>query len=238
MKFKISLYCAVFSSSIFSVQQDISSLPFMSQLGQDKYVLENFFKKPDGTFIDDGFFIEIGAYDGRIFSNTFVLEKLGWKGICIEPVPKMFEQLVENRTCICIKGCISDKEGKVLFRQVCDHEVFSGIVEKYDPQHITGLNTNYSFAHSEYYEVECFTLSRIIRDYAIKKIDFLSIDTEGGELDILTSLSTEELELIDIICVEDNYNNPKFIEFLESKNFQFIVRIKQDIIFRNKKYMQ
>lgn len=238
MKLSLSFYCFFLTAVSHALQPDISLLPFSSQLGQDKFILENFFKKADGTYIIDGFFIEIGAYDRRIFSNTYALGFLGWKGICVEPVPDMFDRLKNNRICICIQSCISDKEGTILFRQVCQHEVFSGIVEKTDPRHIANLAKNYSTAELRYYEVPCTTLSTLIHTYSIEKIDFLSIDIEGGELDILRSLSDEELTLIDVICVEDNYNNPQFIEFLTSKNFQFITRMTQDIIFRNKKYMQ
>lgn len=237
MKIPISFFCLLLLTTKCA-QVEIDSLPFLSQLGQDRYILENFFKKSDGTYVTDGFFIEIGAYDGKIFSNTYVLEHLGWKGICIEPVPEIFDKLKNNRTCICIQGCISDKEGPVLFRQICEHEVFSGIAEKYDPQHTANLAKNYSFAESKYYEVQCITLSTLLCDYAIDKIHFLSLDVEGGELGILKSLSDEDLSKIYIICVEDNYYNPEFIEFLTSKNFEFIIRMKQDLIFRNKKYIQ
>jgi FkbM family methyltransferase len=238
MKLSFSFYCFFLTAMSYALQAETNPLPFSSQLGQDKYILENFFKKPDGTYITDGFFIEIGAYDGRIFSNTYVLESLGWKGICVEPVPEIFDQLKNNRTCICIQSCISDKEGTTLFRQVCDHEVFSGIVEKTDPRHIANLAKNYSTADLIYYEVPCTTLSTLIQTCSIIEIHVLSIDTEGGELDILRSLSDKELALIYVICVEDNYNNQEFIEFLTSKNFQFITRMRQDLIFVNKDYMQ
>lgn len=227
---------SIFTTNYCS-QQEISSLIFTSQNGQDKYILENFFKNEDGTYIKDGFFIEFGAFDGIEFSNTKVLEQLGWKGICIEPIPEAFAKLQKNRSCICIEGCISDKEGTALFRQVCNScEVLSGLAEKYEPQH-NAIVENYYRAPSIYYEVHCYRLSQILHDYNIKKIDFLSIDTEGGELDILQSLSQEDLARIDVICVENNYENPKFIEFLESKNFKFICRMQQDLIFRNKRYL-
>ncbi len=47
----------------------------------------------------NGFFVDIGAYDGIAISNTKLLEDIGWDGICIEPHPKVYERLVKNRTC-------------------------------------------------------------------------------------------------------------------------------------------
>lgn len=168
-----------------------------------------------------------------------VLEHLGWQGICIEPIPSAFIQLQQNRSCICIEGCISDKEGPALFREVGNgFEVLSGLVEKYDPQDISIIENTY-IAPSIYYTVQCYRLSQILEKYKVKKIDFLSIDTEGGELAILKSLTDEELERIDVLCIEDNrIGNTNIFEFLEQKNFKFIHRIHQDIIFRNLKYIQ
>lgn len=206
---------------------------FYSQCGQDKYILTHFF--PDKK---DGFFIEIGAFDGIKFSNTYFFEKRGWKGICVEPLPFAFEQLKKNRSCISIYGCITDHEGIALFRYVKDTgEMLSGLVEKYDPRHVARIEN--ARVRSDYLEVPCYRLSRVLHDYNIKKIDFLSIDTEGGELDILKSLTHDELARIDVICVEDNFydsQNCEIVKFLTNNNFEFIVRLEQDLIFRNKRY--
>lgn len=216
------------------------ALTFMSQNKQDEFVLNNFFKKADETYITDGFFIEFGAYDGKLYSNTFTLEELGWKGICIEPIPNVFQQLQKNRSCICINGCVSDTTGTALFREVGDgREVLSGLAEKFSDQDIN-LIENYYHAPSTYYEVPCFKLSTILKKYVVmvNKIDFLSIDIEGNELGILQSLSKSELALIHVICVEDNLRgNINLIKFMEDNNFAFITRIEQDVIFRNRKFM-
>src|SRR4051794_23562842 len=58
----------------------------------------------------DGFFVDIGAYDGVTISNTYSLEQIGWKGICIEPVPSVFETLRQKRRCDCINAALSDKD--------------------------------------------------------------------------------------------------------------------------------
>jgi hypothetical protein len=70
---------------------------FKSQIGQDHYYYEHFYKPGmKGTFLD------IGASDGISMSNTHMFEKeLGWDGICIEPSRLAFEKLVKNRSCIC-----------------------------------------------------------------------------------------------------------------------------------------
>lgn len=67
---------------------------FYSQAGQDKEALRRF-----GW---NGFFVDIGAHDGIESSNTFELERIGWKGICVEP-GEAFNKLSEARNCVCVK---------------------------------------------------------------------------------------------------------------------------------------
>jgi hypothetical protein len=66
-------------------------------------------------FIRDGFFLDSGAADGVRFNNTWLLEAVGWNGICIEPNDKFFAALRRNRRCYCLNCCLYDREGKVDF---------------------------------------------------------------------------------------------------------------------------
>ena len=57
-----------------------------SQYEQDIYILNNFFQNKK-----DGMFVDIGAHDGVTISNSLLFEKIGWNGICVEPLPKIFD---------------------------------------------------------------------------------------------------------------------------------------------------
>ena len=64
-----------------------------SQFGQDINVIENIYKHKE-----NGYFVEVGAYDGLYMSNTYLLEyKYKWKGICVECNPIHFNNLIQNR---------------------------------------------------------------------------------------------------------------------------------------------
>ncbi|MGL4348373.1 MAG: FkbM family methyltransferase [Chlamydiales bacterium] len=63
---------------------------------------------------------------------------------------------------------------------------------------------------------------------------FLSIDTEGGEFEILQNFDFSKCQ-VDVITVEDNYQTHSFIPFLESRGFAFVTALGQDLIFINKK---
>ena len=67
---------------------------FYSQQGEDLLIYRNFINIP----VKDSIFLELGACDGIIFSNTLFFEKyLGFRGILIEPVKEFYDRLIENR---------------------------------------------------------------------------------------------------------------------------------------------
>lgn len=95
----------------------------VSQLGQDLWVLEQ------TNYKREGFFVEFGATDGVLLSNTYLLEKeFGWKGICAEPNPKFYEKLKENRNCIVSDACIAGKTGETVNFILAEEY---GSIEKY-----------------------------------------------------------------------------------------------------------
>jgi FkbM family methyltransferase len=195
---------------------------FYSQCGQDAFLFRRFFsQKTDGVFVD------IGAHDGVTYSNTYFFEKhRGWKGLCVEPIPEVFQQLRQNRTCICVEGCIYDKADTARFLRVHSNigehtEMLSGIIEKYDPKHRQRIELETSNGAGFYKEitVKCYALNALLEANEFYHIDYISIDTEGGELDILKSIDFERFT-IDVIDVENNYDDPEFERFLRTKGYR------------------
>lgn len=204
-------------------------LKFYSQYEQDKYLYENVFKdKRNGVFVD------IGAHDGVSLSNTLFFEKfMGWTGICVEPIPEVFELLRTNRKCQCIQGCIFDKGGNVRFLKVNGYaEMLSGIHENYDPRHLERIRMEImqSGGYAEIIFVKCYPLMQILLENEIFHIDYLSIDTEGGEWGILESIDFDKID-IDIIDVENNYSLP-YAEILEPHGYLKIASIGCDEIYQ------
>lgn len=200
---------------------------FYSQNGQDKFIYEHFFKKKKTI----GRFVEIGAFDGITFSNSAFFEKnLGWHGICIEPVPEFFNELIKNRNCFCINGCISNQSGTKLFMVV---GMLSGLLDKYDERHLARIDTEVSLYNLEkrLIQVNCYRFNDIMKRYGVKHIDYLSIDTEGGELEILKSINFNAIT-IDIISVENNYNDKNFEKFLDTQGYRLVQHIGVDEIYQ------
>jgi FkbM family methyltransferase len=167
-----------------------------SQLKQDLFVLAEL------DFKRNGFFVEFGATNGIDLSNSYLLEnEFGWNGILAEPAKCWHTDLMSNRNCTIETNCVwSDSESILNFNQV-DTAAELSTVSIY----------NKSDSHSIYredgqnYNVNTISLNDLLDKYnAPKKIDYLSIDTEGSEYEILSHFDFSKYE-IGIITCEHNY---------------------------------
>jgi len=139
-----------------------------SQIGQDQWILEK--------VAGQGFFVDIGAYDGVACSNTLSLEQAGWKGICVEPLPSMFDAMAKVRSCKCRRVAVAGVGGQMLRFRV---DAMNSGIEAYLPD-----------GHDEWplIEVETISLNELLeQENAPQWIDYISIDTEGSEVDILST---------------------------------------------------
>lgn len=207
---------------------------YYSQCNQDKFVYENYFHS-----LTNGTFVDIGAHNGITYSNSFFFEnELGWRGLCVEPNPEVFDELKKNRSCISVNGCVTNKSGPGKFLMVTGYaEMLSGLIDKFDPQHIERIKSEIA-AHGgtcKVIDVNCYLLNDLLEMYGVPHINFLSIDTEGGEFDIIQSIDYNRFK-IDVITLEDNYGDGRFIPFLREKGFIFIGKYHQHLFFVNKDF--
>jgi len=205
---------------------------YYSQFGQDQYIKDTFFSEKS-----TGFFIEIGAYDGVSCSNTLFFEKIGWEGVCIEPNPKLYTQLKTNRKCITLDKAISvDSTPKSFFQIEGYSEMLSGLADNYSQNHIARINRELEEHNQDYdyLEVECVTFNQLTER---SNIDYLSLDIEGGELEILESIDFTQKN-ISVISVEANTNKEAhaLYDFLSSKDFTLNKVMGVDLIFVNNNY--
>lgn len=199
---------------------------------------EHFFKgKRNGVFID------IGAYDGIHISNTYFFEKeMEWSGICIEPMPRAYGQLKTNRSCVTLNCAVGSENGIANFVELDaldfpDLAMLSGDLIFFDKAKLDHLEGILKYYNGNYriIPLPVRTLNDILLEQGVFKIDFLSIDIEGGELDVLSALDFNTFK-IHVMTVENNAReaNTEIRQFLESKGFCFITRIEQDEIYENK----
>jgi FkbM family methyltransferase len=144
-----------------------------SQAGQDYWVYcEAFNEKKSGYFLD------IGAYNGIVFSNTYILEsKYNWSGICIEANPFVYKNLIKNRRTLCLNVCLDRSEGEVTFNL---RKASGGIVGQ-------DLDNKEPDASADrVIRLKTMSLKSVLeKQHAPNIIDYLSIDVEGAEERIL-----------------------------------------------------
>jgi FkbM family methyltransferase len=202
---------------------------YQSQYQQDKILNEEYFKNKVG-----GVFVDIGAHDGKSLSNTYFYEKiLKWTGLCIEPLPKVFKQLKENRSCILIEGAAWKEDTTKQFRIVEGYpEMLSGFIDTYPDAHQKRIADEIALMGGSSIDVDikCFNVTRLLLEHKLTEIDFLSIDVEGSELDILESIDYEKIK-INVILAENNYNDSRLASFLETKGYELAGRISIDDVF-------
>lgn len=209
-------------------------MKYYGQYQQDKYLDKLFKRKTNGTFFD------IGAHDGITFSNSYFFEKeRNWKGICVEPIPEIFDKLNQNRNCIKVNGCISDKVGSEKFLRVkgelVDTEMLSGLVNDYDARHLERIDREIEEygGSKEEIEVTCYNINQLLKDNNIQQVDFFTIDTEGNELKILETIQFDQFDF-DVFIVENNYETEEINQLMSSKGFKRIKKIGHDEVYRHK----
>jgi FkbM family methyltransferase len=165
---------------------------YFSQNGEDFLLWEFFDHK------EDGFFVDVGAFDGVHLSNSYFFEQVGWKGICVEPHARFFALCEKNRPgTACINCLAGSKDGvEIPFYQeklgllsttVVDADVEADVTKRYESRGLV-------FEGFSEVVLKTQTLNTMLHNHLEpgEKIDFISIDVEGAELEVLRGLSLEE----------------------------------------------
>ena len=202
---------------------------FYSQVGQDRFLLENFFRGKRG-----GVFLDIGAYDGETFSNTAFFERsMGWTGLCVEPLPSAFATLKATRRAIAENICLGDSEGEAEFIEADDcggpnEKMFGGLAAHFDRRHIRRIDAMTRTRAS--WPVKVTRLSTLLAKHSLFDIDYCSIDTEGAELAILSAFDPARFR-ISLFTIENNWDDERVTRLMDHKGYDVFAKLEQDYVF-------
>jgi FkbM family methyltransferase len=207
---------------------------YYSQCLEDKFLNDNYFKnKQNGTYI------ELGALDGIRFSNTkFFEDTLNWKGILIEPHPLMFKSLSINRpNNFLFNELISDSKEELEFKyfEGLTYAAVSGVENSLSQHHYdTYFNNERTKTETQKTVIiKPKTLAEIILNTNLKHIDFLSLDVEGHEFEVLNSYDFSvpiDIILIEMLGVQKD-KDEKCRNLLISKNYVFLSKCAHNEIW-------
>lgn len=227
---------------------------YQSQMGQDMFLNRWFFKNHG-----PGFFIDVGAFDGIMGSNTAFFEKnLNWQGIAFEPNPAAFQVLQRTRACRLIRGCAYYRDGEVPFLALSEQtrpeitkmppprsmlsmvfdsthggSMLSGIPDHMDQlQWIQWLSKPMKL-NQEMETVGCHRIATVLNESDVKVVDYLSIDVEGAELEVLRGIDFDAVQ-VNVIGVEHTHTFPEVYELLTTSGFDYQGLLFFDEIFVHK----
>ncbi len=177
-----------------------------------------------------GFFVDVGANHPVIQSQTWHLEQIGWNGLLIEPLNEYCSLLREQRTaCVAQVACSSpENHGIHLPMRV------SGPLSTLNSQTVA-YGKKIHDAEQEF--VECRTLDSILKKHSVEKIDFLSVDIEGHEMEMFKGFSIEKWKPR-LVLLEDHILNHDKYRFMVKHGYKNIIRtgLNNWFIPRNKPF--
>lgn len=186
-----------------------------AQILQDLWVLYSLNEKREG------FFVEFGACDGKMLSNTLLLEEgYGWKGILAEPNPEWHAALAEARTAKIVHQCVAARSGETVpFMATSKRPELSRMADIV-PSDIHERNGNRS-QHALYDVITISLLDLLRENDAPAVIDYLSIDTEGSEFEILETFdfNAYTFRLITVEHAGEEEKREKIRELLEKNGY-------------------
>lgn len=183
-------------------------------------------------FKDPGTFLEIGAWDGEHISQTVELERIGWHGVCVDPFARNFN----NRSCDVVRSAISKDGNPREFIKVSidrrdggDVSYFSGFVDTLK---------DHWFLIEKYCDYEVVMIPTIkFSDLPVQPhINFLSVDTEGSELEIFQSIDFSRYSF-DVIMFEHNGIDKGVGRLLRDNGYRLHESLEIDDIYVNEKFV-
>jgi len=197
---------------------------YFSHIGQDKWVSECLHLKKKG------FFLDFGAFDGKTISNTYFLEKeLEWNGICVEPNPFFYSRLCGSRNCTLINSALWPISRQSL--QFCDAHGLSSIVEFRD----CDVNAERrKEATKALIEVDTINPTELLRRFnAPTLIDYLSLDVEGCEYEVLEAIDLTTYHIA-LMTIEHNHvteKRDKIRKYLTNNRYEYVQNRNEDWFF-------
>jgi len=158
--------------------------------------------------------VELGACDGIYLSNTLELEQQGWKVLCIEPNPQYFQELKKNRK-LCQNYAVAATPGEnvpftIYYFPHTKEAGLSSLVPMEDVKRQMG-----PFNYCRTVTVQVRTLDQCMLEAGMRSIHFLSLDVEGGEMEVLKGFNYNHWRPW-VIVLENHSRDNKFVNYLSS----------------------
>lgn len=206
----------------FSFEEYEHSSKYFSQNGED-IILLSLFKGP-------GFYVDVGAHDPIIKSNTYLLHQKGWSGINIDPNESTIDRFNAKRPSDQnIRALISNESSSYEYLHYNESAVNCISSEKR-----TEIDKKYKLLKTE--KINSLKLLDIFNSANIPEsgIDVLDVDCEGHDLSVLQSNDWDQYRPKVILAEENEENETSILTYLENLDFSLILKLNNTLVFRRK----
>ena len=207
---------------------------FYGRSKEDQFIYENFFYN-----VKNKTYIEIGACDGIMTSNTLFFEKeLNWSGILIEANSYQYNRLKKNRPNNKIFTTLVSDINKKIEYQCINNEAVSGVISTFPEgqEDFFKKDNIHKYWRNKEKKIELLqprTMQSILDECEINKIDFFSLDVEGHEYNVLNSIDFSKT-IIDVILVEmigEDEKKERIRNFLKDKKYIFNKKVGRNEVY-------
>lgn len=185
---------------------------------EEKVLIRQYF-----NYVNKGFFVEVGANEPiSIYSQTWHLEEIGWTGILIEPINEIFQDIVVKRKNSIAYNVACDSPENIGFAELKIPFVSAGVLDTGKAALEVEID-HCGFSEYKKETVRVVTLDSILAEHHIERIDFLSIDVEGKELDVLRGLNFKKYRPR-LILLEDRLVFLNKHRYLKNNGYKLVKR--------------
>lgn len=176
-----------------------------------------------------GRLLDIGAYDGINLSNSRALIEQGWKAVLVEPSPVIFTKLMENteeyKEQIMLVNCAVSGTGPEM---VTFYDSMGDAISGYDPDHLNKWKLPLTWRPMWIQTCQVKTMLDVVG----MDFDFITIDTEGTNWEVMQSIPWGIMPKVQMVCIEYDNLAPEMTEFMKQFGFYLIHRNGENLIFK------
>ena len=164
-------------------------------------------------------YLEVGAFDGITQSNTLILqEKLGWSGILVEPIDSYYQLLKKNRyNNVCVNSLLHSQEEKKFY--IRKQGPMSQVITETKFNKLKIYIKNFLTKRNNVEIVISTTVNQLCSKYQISELDFISLDVEGMEYEVLQGIDFDRIDIKAILIECRHHNFMNITEKMYANNF-------------------